>query len=167
MFYYSHHVPLAGAFIIWRHAVQPNAMHNNNAYGYQVQPQPYLMMVKGSACCFSVAFSQKGILSTTFLGSSFPFFVLYTFIWLAITLLSLLGSRSSRKRPIHCQIRYYQCEFVFQKDVFLAWQKLNMYGSLPLANYACRKRHIQLAIAGSYTCTRSVPFYYLVNIYTV
>lgn len=59
MFYYSHHVPLAGAFIIWRHAVQPNAMHNNNAYGYQVQPQPYLMMVKGSACCFSVAFSQK------------------------------------------------------------------------------------------------------------
>lgn len=36
MFYYSHHVPLAGAFIIWRHAVQPNAMHNNNVYGYQV-----------------------------------------------------------------------------------------------------------------------------------
>lgn len=167
MFYYSHHVPLAGAFIIWRHAVQPNAMHNNNAYGYQVQPQPYLMMVKGSACCFSVAFSQKGILSTTFLGSSFPFFVLYIYIYLACNNTSQFIRQQVQQEAANSLSDIISVNLFFRKMFFLAWQKLNMYGSLPLANYACRKRHIQLAIAGSYTCTRSVPFYYLVNIYTV
>ena len=73
---------------------------HNNAYGSS-SPRfiSWIMMVKRSAYCFSVP-SPKGILSTTFLKSSF-FPSCFIYIWLAITLLVLARLvRSSRKQLI-------------------------------------------------------------------